>query len=1305
MLIHLSKIALKRLIEFLAIAIILFAVLLNIGRITMPMLKQKRQFFENWASQVLQQPVQIGKIQAGWHRFEPVVSFSNVIVKKPVTNNTVIHIQKLSIGINILASLWHGKLLPAHIHVSGANLTVLEDQHGEFIIKGVPAAAISMQSVTAPKAAHLKDMLIWLLTKTNVSLDHINIDWHASNGVILPFKNVSLNIADQGAKRRIIGIAKLQQTPLTIFKFVLESSDINHHNLNATMYLQADRLSLHQWSLLSLINQFMPDMQIKQGELNGKFWLTWKAGKFSKLQSLVQVRQAKLFANTEAAKPIKIDHFSANMAWQRNKTGWQFAANHIKLQVNHKIWPENQFGYRVSYANRQHPQYQIMKLKFLHLQGLRNLLQHVSYLPDNFQQLLRNFKPKGNLKNLVLAWWKNKNNKKKLILKSQFQNFSLSPWQHIPGLTHITGKIYSSPQGGFLQVNGKQTTIQFPFLFSQPLQHINLAANVIWQKQQDNWYIRVKHYQIADKNLRSYGKIQLIFPPKQKPIIDLLAGFHVLDLHQIKHYLPDKILNPTLDHWLNTAFLHGQLREGKLLFRGPLADFPYDNHRGKFVATAKMQDVSLHYAPKWPALSHTNGTLTFANRKMIIHGQQSLILQNPISDLTAEIADLQHPKLIIHAQSYSDLNDGLDFLRHSPLKIAKQLASLSLQGPMHLNLNLNVNLNRDHTTVQSEGDIQVKQGNLNLPNWRVALNQINGDLAFTNADLSAHNLQARLWGEPIHLNLTTAHPKNKAAVIQVEMGGKLNSKQLQRNFHLDLFKSISGVTPFRALLKLYSQGSNQLNNQLNLITDLRGLSIQNVPEPFKKSAKVSRLLHLQLDFNKNDKLGAKLQYGKALSAALLMKQYNQQLQLHAANIHFGAGKVNYPQQAGIAVNGILPVANIGEWRMCFSHFFKNNKKMHTMQLNSLPIRQLELEIKQLLWKQLTLQHVYLKLIPNSSNWRLNIQNKDIAGILTIPKQTAAIWHAHLHHLYLPQLQFSKKKSAKNVIDPAQIPPLDITIGDFRYHGLNYGQVRLSTTPAKHGMKINKLDTRSSLFVAHLSGYWDKFKSQQKSALIGDLQSNDFGKLLTLFKITKRLGHGKGALTFNLHWRGTPYGMNAKSLFGQFKIKIKNGVILQLGKGVRTELGFGRLLNFFSIESIFKRLTLNFSDFTEKGFRFNILNANFHFNKGIATTDYSYFDGPVAKVILRGGFDLIHQRNNLKMTVNPYVTSSIPLIAGIAGGPIVGAVTWLVNKIISPGISRAIGSTYHVTGSWAKPKIVKEDNHKSRIAKKPATRKA
>ena len=72
---------------------------------------------------------------------------------------------------------------------------------------------------------------------------------------------------------------------------------------------------------------------------------------------------------------------------------------------------------------------------------------------------------------------------------------------------------------------------------------------------------------------------------------------------------------------------------------------------------------------------------------------------------------------------------------------------------------------------------------------------------------------------------------------------------------------------------------------------------------------------------------------------------------------------------------------------------------------------------------------------------------------------------------------------------------------------------------------------------------------------------------------------------------------------------------------------------------------------------------------------------------------------MQLTVTPYVTSTIPIIATIAGGPIIGAATYAVDKLVGGSIDRLNSYHYLLQGPWANPTLVSLDDEEKKKSHK------
>lgn len=139
---------------------------------------------------------------------------------------------------------------------------------------------------------------------------------------------------------------------------------------------------------------------------------------------------------------------------------------------------------------------------------------------------------------------------------------------------------------------------------------------------------------------------------------------------------------------------------------------------------------------------------------------------------------------------------------------------------------------------------------------------------------------------------------------------------------------------------------------------------------------------------------------------------------------------------------------------------------------------------------------------------------------------------------------------------------------------------------------------------------------------------------------------------------------------------------------------GKLLSILSLQTIPRRLKLDFSDLAQKGYSFDIFKGSFQIHQGVMNTDDSYIDGPVAFGRMSGDLDLINHLYDLDLRIFPYITASLPLVATIVGSPIAGAAVWAVSSLASKGMQKISGYTYKISGPWMSPVVQQTSIDKS-----------
>jgi uncharacterized protein YhdP len=134
---------------------------------------------------------------------------------------------------------------------------------------------------------------------------------------------------------------------------------------------------------------------------------------------------------------------------------------------------------------------------------------------------------------------------------------------------------------------------------------------------------------------------------------------------------------------------------------------------------------------------------------------------------------------------------------------------------------------------------------------------------------------------------------------------------------------------------------------------------------------------------------------------------------------------------------------------------------------------------------------------------------------------------------------------------------------------------------------------------------------------------------------------------------------------------------------------GRLFGLLSLQSLPRRLSLDFRDLFSDGFAFDKISANAKIDNGILRSNDFFMTGPAAEANIKGETNLKTETQNLKVKVTPHISDSLSL-AALAGGPIVGAAAFVAQKILKDPFNKIASSEYVITGTWDNPKEIESE---------------
>jgi uncharacterized protein (TIGR02099 family) len=854
------------------------------------------------------------------------------------------------------------------------------------------------------------------------------------------------------------------------------------------------------------------------------------------------------------------------------------------------------------------------------------------------------------------------------------------------------GGFFALPAIGDINLLLKHPTVVATF-FRAPLAVENIEGKIIWQNTKDNLDARISKFKYQDAWLALRGDLQFLFPPtaalgqKAKhaaPVVDMQLEFRLANLARAKLYYPVTKLPSDAAIWLDKAFVSSKSMMGSMILKGPLDKFPFDHNEGRFLASANIRDVHLNYDSAWPPIKHLNGKLVFAKRSMVILTQDAKIMQVPIGFIKATIPDLDIPTLSIASVINSDSSVGLKFINSSPLKetIASKLKAISLNGPMQLALKMIIPLSSllspKESKTKVDGCITLRANYLRPYELNFGLDNVQGELHFTENDLAADKLSGQLFNRPVELTVNTLHTKSDTTV-RVTVTGSAAIADIEKGFSVKLNSYVSGDFKYRGLLELHDLSQS---NIFKLSADLWGISI-DLPEPFAKAAASKSKFDLAYYFGGNKLSRIIINYNDQINAALAIKKINVKPWMTLiGEIKFGVAPAAIFIDSGIVISGFMKKLDWDVWRSYLSKMENNFTGVNAA------IRQISLKVDELRVLGQTLKQAILQAQPKNKGWEIMLAMPNMQGKIFFPLAFGAQIQGVFQKLYLDSSQGQQNTAA---LKPQDLAPLHFTIDDFRYANKKFNRVEFITQPQQpRGLAINKVNITDSKFNLTASGNWGLVDNKQQTTLRGKISSTDVGGLLQQLELTDNLVGGRGEADFVLNWPNTPYKPTLKEVEGTFVVRVSKGQIINFSGKTEVKLGFSRVLNLFSL----RHLSLDLGDLTKKGFGFDKLEGYFEIAHGNVFARKINLDGPIAGVHAKGKIGLVAQDYDIRLSVTPHITSSVPVVVTLLSasnpiGPLIGLASWIVaDKIIAPAIKKATTYNYHITGLWDKPTIKK-----------------
>lgn len=788
--------------------------------------------------------------------------------------------------------------------------------------------------------------------------------------------------------------------------------------------------------------------------------------------------------------------------------------------------------------------------------------------------------------------------------------------------------------------------------------------------------------------------------------IDLTGRIPRARAARVAAYLPLGI-PASVRHYVARAVRAGEIDNGSFAIKGDAWRVPFADHpEGVFRFSGQLRDGAFDYLPSvprgvaeaawdspWPGFTQVSGDLLFDRASMTLDKMQAKLWGVQLRDVTARIASLNHDGVLrVDGEGRGPVGDMLRFVDATPVGqwIGGGLKTLQAAGNGELRLALSIPLARADAT-QVQGSVTLPGNDVQIRPDMPLLAGARGRVEFSQKGFQVVGATARALGGEAAFE-GGLQPDGS---LRFTAQGTATAEGLRRAVEFAPLPLVAGAlrgqTGWRANL-LIQQG----RPEVTVTSDLVGLSSE-WPAPMDKPAATAWPMRWQSLPVATARAGdpirdqLRLDVGPVLQLRLQREWQGDQVRVLGGALGIGeaAPPLTSPT-ATMAVRARLARLDVDRWQRTLARL----PEAEAAALPAWPRLQVQAQVQDLLLMSRRFTAASAEIAQDAVSagaaWQGQFKADEAAGRLSWRPPRSALDGgrivARLERLALPP---AEPLDLDGLLDntPSRLPALDVVVDDFQMAQRRLGRMELMASGRAPGVSRDwKLD-RIELNVPEArltgTGLWrapDRSGGTGRMEADLNLELGDTGRLASRLGWVEVIRGGQGHMKGRFTWNGAPLSPDWPSLDGQLQVALEQGQFL------RAEPGVGRLLGVLSLQSLPRRLLLDFRDVFQQGFAFDQVTGEIRVARGHAHTGNLRMRGLQASVYIEGDADLVRETQDLRVLIVPEINAGAASLAYLAVNPAVGLGTFLAQLLLRDPLRAANTREFTITGPMADPKI-------------------
>ncbi len=1091
-------------------------------------------------------------------------------------------------------------------------------------------------------------------------------------------------------------------------------------------------------------------VEVDQGRGALRTWVEWQRGQVAQAQLDMALPEVALRWGQPERERFALNDLSVRLQVQRDGPRTQVSTQDLRFVTPDGLqWPAGDFTYLYGEAPDGRLEHWALQADQVDLAPLQKLAQRLP-VPAEWRAALAETQPQGRAEALSLKWdaaqgaqgerWSAAGRLQGLVLApgavpAPVAGQTIPPMGR-PGLSGVDLVFDLDQAGGRAEVDMADGNLVFPGVFEEPTLPLNrLRADVRWTVRGEQLAVDVGSLSFANADAEGQGQLRWqTADPAISSAASRFPGVLDLDLTMVRadgarvhRYLPLSIPSD-VRRYLREAVRQGDARNARFRVRGDLWDFPFaDPSRGQFEVRAQLQNVAFSYvpphlmapgAPAWPALEPVQAELHIDRVGLLLRGAAGGVAgarQLQAAQVEARIADFtaDAPLLQVRGKVLGPGDEALAFVNGSPLGglLGDVLREARLQGRVEVGLRLDLPL-QDVQSVKVAGQLRLQGNDLRVSPASPWLQSTTGVLDFDEQGFRVPQATARLLGGELRFQGGMVRQGGRTEV-QFQGQGTATADGLRRAADMGeawanlavLGQSAEGSASYQVRFGVVPEGV-----QLLVESGLQGLALA-LPAPLTKAAAPAVPLRVELNPVSSgagasrdrilDRLTVEL--GRA-DAPLLSALYEREHGPQGTRVLRGALSVRSERpalpDAGVAAQLALGQIDLQAWeRWADAWPTDGGQSAPQRWADSMAYwpTQVGVSADRLSHGGREFHDLVAGGSREGDNWRLTLVARELNGYVEYRPSRGEVpgrVYARLTRLALPPATASQVEQLLQT-QPRLVPALDVVVDELELNDRRLGrlevlavnrQAPLAQRDAVREWRLNTLNLTVPEARLQASGNWAAIggaardPAPRRTALNVQLQMTDAGALLERFGMPGVVRGGRGTLSGTLGWLGSPLALDIPSLGGELQLDVQRGQFL------KADPGLAKLLGVLSLQSLPRRLVLDFRDVFSEGFAFDFVRGDARIAQGVASTNNLQMKGVSAAVLLEGRADIARETQDITAVVIPELNAGTASLIATAISPLTGLGTFLAQFLLRQPLQEAATQQFHITGSWTDPQV-------------------